>query len=92
MIQPKEFMSYSLQGITSWLDLYGHKQYLQIAYAKMVEPMAFTKYLNEGIAYILKFVEVVHYPFKCQNEYDSTQGIYELPTIGYCKWIRSFWA
>jgi hypothetical protein len=54
--------------------------------------MAFTKYINEGIAFIPNFVGVVHYPFKCQNDYDSTQGVYELPIVGYCKWIRSFWA
>jgi hypothetical protein len=30
-----------------------------IAYAKMVEPMAFTKYPYEGIAFTLDFVQVM---------------------------------
>jgi len=54
-----------------------------IAYAKMLEPMAFTKYPYEGLAFTLNFVGVMQYPFKCQSEYDSTQGIYELLSTRY---------
>jgi hypothetical protein len=54
----------------------------------MVEPI---KYPNEGIVFLVDFVRVMQYPSKCQNEYDSTQCIYGLPSEGYYKKIKSFW-
>jgi hypothetical protein len=71
-----------------WI-FYGISNTLRIAYTKMVEPMAFTKYPYEGIAFTLNFVGVMYYPFKCQSEYDSTQGIYELLVTRYYKLIGS---
>jgi len=60
-------------GIASGLDFVGHKKYpLDSLGQNGGEPMAFTKYFDEGIGNNLDFVRVMQYSFKPENDYDST--------------------
>jgi hypothetical protein len=68
-----------LQLQSIFLD--AHNTFL-IAYTKMVDPIAFTKYSNEGIARQLKVFEHDQYPFQhlCQN--GGSHVVYKTPNVG----------
>jgi len=48
----------------------------------MVDPMLFTKHLNEGIAFLLGFVKVMQYFFQSFKRYVIDPKIF----LGYLEW------
>jgi hypothetical protein len=49
-----------------WVVL-GTSNTLLIVYIKIIQPMVFTVWRNEGIEIILGFDKAMHYPFTCQK-------------------------
>jgi hypothetical protein len=53
-----------------------------IAYTKMVDPMAFTKYSREGIVGQLKVFEHDQYPFQHLYQNGGSHVVYKTPNAG----------
>jgi hypothetical protein len=47
-----------------------------------------TKYLDEGIGFLVGFDRVVEHPIMCQNICYGAQYIFGIPQGGYCKCIK----
>jgi len=60
-MEPNVFMGYPERGIACSLSPLGHEQYTPLmAWTKIIQPMVFTKYPNEGIAFFLGFVRAMY--------------------------------
>jgi len=61
-MEPKLFLGYPKRGLINSLIFYGHEQYpFDSLDQTRIQPMVFTEYANEGIAFLLGFVRAMQY-------------------------------
>jgi hypothetical protein len=58
-MEPKGFLIYPYGGIAFSLSNFGHNQNPPIALTKIIQSMVFIKYLHEGNAFLLSFINVM---------------------------------
>ncbi len=63
---------------------------LMIVWTKIIQPMVFTMYLNEGVTFLLGFVKVTQYLYKFQKIWYEAQIISRIPRTGYYTFIEYF--
>jgi hypothetical protein len=83
-MEPNVFMGYPERGIACSLSPPGHEQYpFDSMGTKIIQPMVFTRYPNEGIAFFLGFV-------KLSKDMIWSQTIYGILGKGDCMFIEYF--
>ncbi len=61
-MEPKVFLGYPKRGLINSLIFYGHEQYpFDNLDQTRIQPMVFTEYANEGIAFLLGFGKAMQY-------------------------------
>jgi len=81
-MEPNVFMGYPKRGISCSLNPLGHEQYtLLIVWTKIIQPMVFTKYPNEGIAFFTCFVRAMYNTSRSFKRYDMEPKLF----LGYPK-------
>jgi hypothetical protein len=84
VMEPNVFMGQPMRGIVGVLCSFEDEQYSSIIYTHGV----CTKYLSEGIGFLVCFGRVMYYPITCQNICYGAQCIFGIHREGHCSCIE----
>jgi hypothetical protein len=86
-MEPNVFMGYFTHGIACVLSSFGHEQYPS---NNIDPPCLITKYLNEGIGFLVGFVKATHYPSTFQKIFMEPNVFLRYPTRGIVGVLNNF--